>query len=451
MKAWPIPLVGLMIVLLTFQAPHASKPPAAESVPTGCSFDGSGVAIEASREWGVVPFRATFSVEVVGVDDTVDVVYWSFGDDDPVGSAGTTVAHRFNEPLDHEVIAHVVTRNRGVLEARVTVSGYRAVLSLVFDDGHATVLSEAVPLLQSYGVTATAYIVTSWTSISPLIYMTWEDIAAVQAAGWDIGSHSIHHPRLSEVDPFDLMYEIRQSQIELRARGFPATSFSLPYQDYDQEVLDAVKEYYESCKTDTGLNPGIDGADPFMIKSYTSHHWYSFDYYRAHIDSVIGTSGWYVINNHIMRDPCEGESWCVSAERIAEVIEYAQANRVKVANIAEVMENRRAGFAVSEEGISAGAPSRQPPGLLSVPPHISYAPADIRYYVSAPADVEIGVYDVTGRRVKSLLRRVEGAGERSVSWDGRNSSGVPVSSGCYFVVLRVNGDIGATDRILVLR
>jgi flagellar hook assembly protein FlgD len=41
------------------------------------------------------------------------------------------------------------------------------------------------------------------------------------------------------------------------------------------------------------------------------------------------------------------------------------------------------------------------------------------------------VYDILGRRVRKLLNEVRDAGTYEIEWNGRDDSGIPVSSGLY--------------------
>jgi flagellar hook assembly protein FlgD len=57
----------------------------------------------------------------------------------------------------------------------------------------------------------------------------------------------------------------------------------------------------------------------------------------------------------------------------------------------------------------------------------------IRYEVPAGGGwVSIIVYDVEGRRVRTLVDGLQPGGTQSVSWDGRDSAGRRVASGIYF-------------------
>ena len=64
--------------------------------------------------------------------------------------------------------------------------------------------------------------------------------------------------------------------------------------------------------------------------------------------------------------------------------------------------------------------------------------------------VDLAVYDVMGRRVKSLVVAAVSPGEHEVRWDGRTNAGVPVSPGVYFARL-VSDTQSDVQRIVMVR
>jgi V8-like Glu-specific endopeptidase len=56
----------------------------------------------------------------------------------------------------------------------------------------------------------------------------------------------------------------------------------------------------------------------------------------------------------------------------------------------------------------------------------------ISYRLSAPTHVQLRIFNVHGEQVRVLVEQVEGAGEHSVGWDGRDDSGMEMSAGIYF-------------------
>jgi hypothetical protein len=72
--------------------------------------------------------------------------------------------------------------------------------------------------------------------------------------------------------------------------------------------------------------------------------------------------------------------------------------------------------------------------------------------------VSLNIYDILGRKVKTLVSENLSAGYKSVLWDGRNDSGENISSGVYFYRLKVisspstgTGDFSETRKLLLLK
>ena len=72
--------------------------------------------------------------------------------------------------------------------------------------------------------------------------------------------------------------------------------------------------------------------------------------------------------------------------------------------------------------------------LLAPRPNPSRGSSEIRFLLPSERSVEISLFDVTGRRVRSWAWG-EGlpAGRHVVAWDGRDDSGALVRSGVYIV------------------
>jgi hypothetical protein len=64
------------------------------------------------------------------------------------------------------------------------------------------------------------------------------------------------------------------------------------------------------------------------------------------------------------------------------------------------------------------------------------ASTEIRYALSGEQRVEFSVYDLLGRRVRTLVDAFQPAGWHVVRWDGRDESGADAASGLYIYTLR---------------
>jgi peptidoglycan/xylan/chitin deacetylase (PgdA/CDA1 family) len=107
---------------------------------------------------------------------------------------------------------------------------------VTFDDGRAGVLRHAAPVLAREGLRAMLYVVTDWLDGQRIPdhehyseFLGWGDLAAVQQAGIEIGSHTGSHRNLKRLPPQEVEHEIRESRRILEDRlGCPVRHFSFP-------------------------------------------------------------------------------------------------------------------------------------------------------------------------------------------------------------------------------
>jgi subtilisin-like proprotein convertase family protein len=76
--------------------------------------------------------------------------------------------------------------------------------------------------------------------------------------------------------------------------------------------------------------------------------------------------------------------------------------------------------------------------------------ATIRFDLPNTGQVDLAVFDVSGRRVATLVSGVVQAGQREAIWNGRDDSGRDVASGLYWVRLTADGS-ALTRKMLVIR
>ena len=106
---------------------------------------------------------------------------------------------------------------------------------LTFDDGSETTYTTALPIMQRYNFIGTSYIVYNYIGIRN--YMNADQIRALYAAGWEIGSHGLSHMDLT-MHPNRQMDEIVESRRRLQTLlGVPVLSFAYPFGAYDKDSL----------------------------------------------------------------------------------------------------------------------------------------------------------------------------------------------------------------------
>ncbi len=75
---------------------------------------------------------------------------------------------------------------------------------------------------------------------------------------------------------------------------------------------------------------------------------------------------------------------------------------------------------------------------------------ELVYGLPRAGRVRLVVYDLQGRRVATVVDRVEAAGWHSATWDGRDAWGRTVASGTYFARLEAARAV-ETRKIVVAR
>ena len=73
----------------------------------------------------------------------------------------------------------------------------------------------------------------------------------------------------------------------------------------------------------------------------------------------------------------------------------------------------------------------------------------VSYQLSGISDVELAIYNLSGRRVRTLLRGRQKAGAHTVAWDGRDARGRAVASGVYLYRLQAGGQVQVRRMVLV--
>jgi peptidoglycan/xylan/chitin deacetylase (PgdA/CDA1 family) len=144
-------------------------------------------------------------------------------------------------------------------------------LAVTFDDAYLSVLERAYPILASLGFPGTVFVVTDFADDGrPLHWprsnewrggpyedelrgMTWSQLAQLVESGWEIGSHTRTHPRLTELSDDGLARELRGSREACeRALGRRCSSLAYPYGDFDARVAKAAAEAgYQVAATET--------------------------------------------------------------------------------------------------------------------------------------------------------------------------------------------------------
>lgn len=174
----------------------------------------------------------------------------------------------------------------------ITLEDYRLALNgdislpkkpiiLTFDDGYLNIYKYAFPALQEFGMKAVIFVlgdlnrkVNDWSYEEPQAeLMEGRQILEMHLAGFEIGSHSLTHEKLTQAAPEMIWKEIYYSRMTIESLlNAPVRTFSYPYGLVNETVKKMVADagYLTACGVYTG--PPDFYADQFDIRRITVYN-----------------------------------------------------------------------------------------------------------------------------------------------------------------------------------
>lgn len=150
----------------------------------------------------------------------------------------------------------------------------RKTLAVTFDDALTSVWEHAREPLARLGIPGTVYVPTDypdsgrpmgWPGFDcwlggehegELACMSWSQLHDLAAAGWEIGSHTCSHPRLSRLGEEQIATELTESRRVCEERiGAPCRSLAYPYSDYDERAVRAAAAVGYRCAVSVPRGP----------------------------------------------------------------------------------------------------------------------------------------------------------------------------------------------------
>jgi hypothetical protein len=83
-------------------------------------------------------------------------------------------------------------------------------------------------------------------------------------------------------------------------------------------------------------------------------------------------------------------------------------------------------------------------------PNPTQGPSAVRFSLARDGQVNVGIYDIQGRLMRTLASGVELAGDHLARWDGQDSQGVVAKPGVYFTRVAIEGRV-TCSRFSVVR
>lgn len=137
-------------------------------------------------------------------------------------------------------------------------------VALTFDDGYDDAYTVARPILDQNHLTATFFVVTSF--VGQPRYMTWEQVAALDQDGMEIGSHTVHHLGLPRLSAALRTFELADSRSVLEGHlGHSVLDFCYPGGEIDSATIAATGEAGYLSATTTRYGVVRRGDNPLEL------------------------------------------------------------------------------------------------------------------------------------------------------------------------------------------
>ena len=147
---------------------------------------------------------------------------------------------------------------------------------ITLDDGFEDNYSNAFPILQRYQIPAVIYLATGlvgktnqWMNtpeFSERKMLSWTQIKAMAGKGISFGSHTVSHPKLTELDDESVGKELVQSKRIIEEQlGVACSHFAYPYGLLTEKTRELVQQagFKTACSTRSGFNN--TDRDPLIL------------------------------------------------------------------------------------------------------------------------------------------------------------------------------------------
>lgn len=157
---------------------------------------------------------------------------------DPVDRPYSLSTTGFRQQLEQLVANNIpVLDATDVAHQPVRTLAQKSSVLLTFDDGHRSVHSHALPILQEFGLNAFVFLTTDKIATDQQ-FLDWTEVNALVQADFVMGGHGASHQFLDEMNTQHLHNELSSSRKIIEEHtGVPTLTMSLPGGRYNPGVL----------------------------------------------------------------------------------------------------------------------------------------------------------------------------------------------------------------------
>jgi peptidoglycan/xylan/chitin deacetylase (PgdA/CDA1 family) len=269
--------------------------------------------------WYQSSVDSEIDAQVTMTDGTVQYYYLGQA---PASTAWAKATGQFTTPVGAKslTIFQVLAKKGYIISddfslAEYTPQGFnRALVSLTFDDGWLSQYTNALPILDKYGMNATFYLLTEPTLGGYSDYMTVAQMQALKDHGNELDSHTVSHPHLPALTITQVDSELANAQSQLRAwlGAGVADDFATPFGEYNSSVLTEIKKYYRSHRSvEEGFN-SKDNFDIYDIKVQNILYTTTAAQVQAWVEQAQRDHTWLVLVYHEVATAVEDPTYSIS-------------------------------------------------------------------------------------------------------------------------------------------
>jgi peptidoglycan/xylan/chitin deacetylase (PgdA/CDA1 family) len=181
-------------------------------------------------------------------------------------------------------------------------NGYKAALSLTYDDGIPIQLDVAIPEMVNRNLRGTFYLISGKLDRA-------EEWKKILASGQEVGNHTVTHRHTAELTPADEQNEVENAKADLQKLfNVPVLTFAYPYVEESPGIKKWVAADNFIARGGSGSNyyltPDMN-PDWFDIPGQATMTMYAYDTYKNWVDQDLASKAWTVLMIHSI----EGSDW----------------------------------------------------------------------------------------------------------------------------------------------
>ena len=199
-----------------------------------------------------------------------------------------------------------------------------AIVSFIFDDNWATDYTVMKPVFDAQGEVACCAVISD--QVDAPTHTTQAQLLALQAAGWEMLSHTKSHPDLTGESEANKIIELAGSKAALEAMGLSIAHVAYPGGTYDDATVRIAKDYYDGGRGIIGqTNRPI--LDTYALTAYGADDHTAVAARQGYVDTAETAKAWLIFYLHTTDAD--------DAAAMNTLIDYIQAKSIPIVTISE--------------------------------------------------------------------------------------------------------------------